>query len=202
MEIVSICCNQNVNSVQVELKQWLYKNGDQCVWNTGGWMKCQCTAQNRRATYHTDYYDATGLSANVIFNADSIAVTGTASARAYSGSTYGRAGYYVSVATGTVKPLNRSIALYDRLTVTQSKNTLTAAFRTGAANDGNTAINTATIIKSGGAASLEIASVMDCNPYIVLGSIASENPVAGNGSAGFPNLNFNCNTSISEIYLN
>jgi len=37
-EIISI---QNANETEVELKQWLYKDGDECVWNTGGWMKCK-----------------------------------------------------------------------------------------------------------------------------------------------------------------
>lgn len=203
-EIISI---QNVNKAQVELKQWLYKNGNPCEHNTGGWMKCECIAQNRRAQNSYTYYDAQSLSSNAALNAENMVLSGSGYGRAFNndGSReqryYGRAGYYLRTNVGTATPMKQDISLYSALHTVISGSGLTASFRTGSPNSSGTNISTATVIKSGAATSLDLSSIINEHPYLVLGINMSADPVAGTGTAGYPDNSHSYNTTITEIYL-
>lgn len=196
MEIVSIYCNQNVNSVQVELKQWLYNHGDECPWNTGGWMKCIVTKIDMAA--YGDYPASTAI-VSVEFAKDKIIYTYKLSAPAafVSGLYYYRNNISGNLAFGTKTPLTKDISLYKKLMVTNS-NSILGSFRTGAANSASTAINTATVIQSGAANNLSLAMAKN-NPYLVLGNKNEYTKYDAKPNPGSISINYS--TDITEIYL-
>lgn len=204
MEIVSICCNQNVNSVNVELKQWLYKNGDQCVWNTGGWMKCQC-GKSISTTTANGYTSTASVDADVTFSDRSIDFSCYGHAGVYSWNSNPtrrqRAGFSVNTNFGTKKTLNMLTSLYSRLRVI-TPNNLQACFRTGTENGSSTSINTATILQKGSINAnngLEL-TLGDLESYLVLGNNYSVSSV-GSTTSAVSDANFNCNSTITEIWL-
>lgn len=208
MEIVSICCNQNVNSVNVECKQWLYRNGDQCVLNTGGWIKGLINSSTTPVS-GTGGTANGSVSVNVSFNANNIGYACYGSAPAlngkdYEGRTYGRrAAISGNVNFGTVSALKTDISKYTKMHVTGT-NGILAAFRTGSANNANTSISTATILGSGNANSMTL-NFRSSHPYIVLGntfSCGSENRWSDTGlNVSVGSYNFNAGGTITEIYL-
>lgn len=204
-EIASI---QNVNSVNVELKQWLYRNGDQCVLNTGGWIKGLINSSTTPVS-GTGGTANGSVSVNVSFNANNIGYACYGSAPAlngkdYEGRTYGRrAAISGNVNFGTVSALKTDISKYTKMHVTGT-NGILAAFRTGSANNANTSISTATILGSGNANSMNL-NFRSSHPYIVLGntfSCGSENRWSETGlNVSVGSYSFNAGGTITEIYL-
>lgn len=164
-----------INSVNVELKQWLYRNGDQCLHNTGGWMKCKVSANINSATgmfagnQITIYGNA---ASNLEFTADGIVFSCSASTssgyirnNAING--YERAGGSSSINFGTV---NQIPLKYKQLKAVATGNAIYCSFRSGAANSSNTDINTATILRKALTNATNI-SLESLNGYIVIGMV-------------------------------
>lgn len=196
---------RNINSVQVELKQWLYKNGDQCVWNTGGWIKGAISASNPRGTYSA----ASGASASVTFNAKNIMYTCNGYANSGShreggpsegyNTLFGRDGISLVATFATVKPLIKNGTKYSKVVVSGANAGLRISFRTGVANSASVNINTATILQSGSANGLTL-NMQSGIPYIVMGAIYNTSAYSRiNWDPGNVNVNYNC--TITEIYL-
>lgn len=200
-EIVTI---QNINSVQVELKQWLYNHGDECAWNTGGWIKCQCGKSISTVTAN-GYTSTASVAADVTFNNSGIDFSCNGHAGVYSWNSNPtrrqRAGFSVNTNLGTKKTLKMSIFLYSRLRVITSNN-LQACFRTGAENGNGTSINTTTILQKGAInANNGLEFILgDLEPYLVLGNNYSV-PSVGSTTSAISDANFNCNSTITEIWL-
>lgn len=198
-EIVTI---QNVNSVNVELKQWLYKNGDQCLHNTGGWMKC--AIKQDVSTVSKQNGSSTGVAnANVAFNSSNISFicngySNAVRAAAFD-SYYGiRGATYATTTLGTVKALREDIKDYKTLNVTGKSSQLIAAFRTGAANSGSIKVNTATVLGSGSPPlNLNIGSN---HPYLVLGCTVGYEGIDWYGDMP-SSVSYNANCSITEVWL-
>ena len=201
-EIVTI---QNINSVQVQLRQWLYNHGDECSWNTGGWIKCQCgkSISTSIANGHTS---TASVAADVVFGNSSIDFSCYGHAGVYSWTSNQitrrkRAGFSVNTNFGTKKTLKKSISLCSRLRVITSNN-LQACFRTGAENVSSTSIDTATILQKGAInANNGLEFILgDLEPYLVLGNNYSV-PSVGSTTSAVSDANFNCNSTITEIWL-
>ena len=215
MEIVSISYNQNVNSVKVQCRQYLYQNGNQCVWNTGGWLvglvsRATDTRYAYLSGYGTDAIPSVGVAnASVSFGNASISVicNGNAPVAAFVRGIYERYGRGTTKATttiGTVKPI-KNITTYGSLHVTGANGQI-AALRGGAANGPATAINTATVIKSGIANGLGLGNVASGNYFLVIGNINSYEGVGpttptGGSTTNPGNVSYNQNATITEIYL-
>lgn len=193
---------QNINSVQVELKQWLYKNGDQCLHNTGGWMKC--AIKQDVSTISKQNGSSTGVAnANVVFNSSNISFicngySNAVRAAAFD-SYYGiRGATYATTTLGTVKALREDIKDYKTLNVTGKSSQLIAAFRIGAANSGSVRVNTATVLGSGSPPlNLNIGSN---HPYLVLGCTVGYESVDWYGDTP-SSVSYNANCSITEVWL-
>lgn len=168
-------------------------------------MQCHCSATSRDAKIPdgTVGQSANNLASKITFNTGNITCTGTASTRACANinDQYCRAGFDLHMYLGTKSALKRDISKYSKLVTTQSNNKLNAAFRTGNINAVSTTTSTATVVKSGGAASLDLSSIPSCLPSLVLGNSKSEGAVSGNGSAGYPAVSADFSTVITEIYL-
>lgn len=191
MEIVSIYCNQNVNSVNVELKQWLYKNGNQCVWNTGGWMQCLYSSVPYHGTdsWNKDIYSDGTVSKSFTFTGSSINISESVSApvrwgRANSGATYYvRGGGAVDVYAGTKKPLSISMSKYTHIKA-NATSAPTISARTGNANGSSTGATTPTVIASVTGLNNAI-SMPSAYPYFVVGkSLFAGYIGTPNGSSG------------------
>ena len=194
-EIASI---QNVNSVKVELKQWLYRNGNQCEWNTGGWMKCSNDYKIEDAKYYSGTMTGTAT-ANVDFLDDRIRYVCEGKALVGGpGSVYYRAGISIETSFGTKLLLTKDISIYKKMIVSNSKG-LIGTFRVGSDNSAVTNINTPTIIQSGTADNMDLA--MEKNqPFLVLGNKHVYAAVQGvNKAPGALTIDNNC--EISEIWL-
>lgn len=188
----------------MELKQWLYNHGDECAWNTGGWIKCQC-GKSVSTTTANGYTSTASVAADVTFNDSNIVFSCNGHAGVYSWNSNPtrrqRAGFSVNTNLGTKKTLKMSISLYSRLRVITSNN-LQACFRTGAENGNSTSINTATILQKGAInvnTGLEFI-LGDLEPYLVLGNNYSV-PSVGSTTSAVSDANFNCNSTITEIWL-
>lgn len=194
----------NINSVQVELKQWLYNHGDQCLHNTGGWMTCK--ESNTGRTY-IDIVNGNPnaesiASSSVIFFDDKIIYE--CSMKVTIGylnnpSRYYRAASTAAATIGTKSPLTKDVNLYKKIMVSDNSKGIVATFRIGVANDANTQINTATILQSLTASDMNIA-MNSSNPYLVIG-----NYIAVGKYEGWPykldNLTEIHDCEISEIWL-
>ena len=198
---------QNINKVQIELKQWLYKNGDQCMYNTGGWIKCLntlSTQQGKVGQTNGGVYtsDCTGSKTDAKFNADSITMAGSLySAQVKHPSTshkYGRGGGTVETSICTVKQLTKNIQVYSKAHIIGGDSHTGRTFRVGSANSASTSLTTATILNSAYGPSTPIASESGY-PYIVIGGRISYATYEGWGDPGM--LNEKYNLSITGIYL-
>ena len=194
-EIASI---QNVNSVNVELKQWLYNHGNECPWNTGGWIKCSNNYKIEDAKYYSGTMTGTAR-ANVNFLDDRISYVCEGKALVGSpGSVYYRAGISIESSFGTKSQLTKNISIYRKMMVLNSKG-LVGTFRVGSENSAVTNISTPTIIQSATANNMDLA--MEINqPFLVLGNKYVYKPSLGvNTTPGTLTIDNNC--EISEIYL-
>lgn len=197
----------NINSVNVQLRQWLYNHGDQCLHNTGGWIKglinSKVTPMNM-GSWGTQTGTAT---ANVVFNGNNITYTCYCNAPAYnrmSSSSEGtrnygfRAGTSANSNFGITNPLKTDVSKYTKCIV-NGTTAINMSFRTGVANGANTQVNTATVITSGNANTITL-NVPDCHPYLVLGNAAgctTQSTIYDSAT----NYSFNANGTITEIYL-
>lgn len=191
------------------MRQWLYKNGNQCIWNTGGWLKGQVNSSTTPVTNMVGITASGTANVGVTFNGNNILYTcyGNAPAKNgkdYEGRTYGtRAAVSGNVNFGTVSALKTDISKYTKMHVTGT-NGILAAFRTGSANNANTSISTATILGSGNANSMNL-NFRSSHPYIVLGnsfSCGTENRWSDTGlNVSVDNYSYNTGGTITEIYI-
>lgn len=166
----------NINSVQVELKQWLYNHGDQCLHNTGGWIK---TLNNGDITQKWLWSNGQtwggSYSANVTFGSSSLSLRANVNAGEVSGyGNYGRPQVNARTSTG-IKNNILYLVKYTKCIVIASS-AVTIAVRTGSANNSGTFTNTATVIASGQSQVNFNSSVMGT---IVLGGNIGVSGVSG-----------------------
>lgn len=198
-EITSI---QNINSVEVELKQWLYRDGDECLHNTGGWMETLnggevehvflCTGGNGELvmTWGGSY------SANVTFGSRSMTLYAKASSSQVFGyQKYGRDQVDAKTSVGIV---NNTLDLkkYTRCNVSASQPVSITA-RTGAENNGSTFLNTATVVASGNS---PISVNADTAGTIVIGKTITTNSVSGQSTA-CGNATAEYTSEITQVWL-
>ena len=215
-EITSI---QTINTAQVELKQWLYKAGDQCQWNTGGWIKClvEKTTETRYANVYGGGYNYawTGTAeanADIAFSESEIDITANGAAVAHGGPSNGkyyycRGGMSIDVNLGTSKVLDASA--FGTLHVTSTGGDLTASFRSGDANDNTITYQSPTVVLSGTAGELKVNG--NCKDvFLVLGigySLPGQGEITqhSTGQHGYngilQNVTYNNDAVIMEIWL-
>lgn len=193
----------------MELKQWLYRNGDQCVWNTGGWVKgiVNSSTTPKKAQYGNT--STPSVSASVSFNSTNISYVCNGTARratGYGGDSDGRyyywsvGGYSLNVNFCTQNPLKIDISKYTKTVLTSGN--VSSTFRTGSANSANTSVDTATVLNKGVAN--RAINIGNARPYFVVGqsySYGGQNSVQGRQNDGevVNSVNYNC--TITEIYL-
>ncbi len=190
---------QNINKVQVELKQWLYKNGDECPWNTGG-------LSYGRVEWIRGRRGGGSGAASCSKNADNIIFSGKAAASTYYGSDDGYAGYYLNDCWSYSNIImnkaykNTEITKYTSAIINGEKvssvgsQTPKFVIRTGSKNDNNTITETATVIYSApvttGKAALIIQDIIANNDVqfvfgMTLGSKGHEGWQANVGSYSY-----------------
>ena len=212
-EIASI---QNVNSVNVQLRQWLYNHGDECHWNTGGWIRClySSVAYSGKASAGPVLVTSTGVvnkelnqsGTKIILNVSLSAIATQNPSKSF----WVRGGGKVDAYIGTKKPMNMSINKYDSFHITAT-NAPNSAIRVGNANNETTSTSTSTVLVSGNTFEIPI-SLGNTNPYFVIGKSFSEgyigNPSESSGvqASGIVqsnpgNINLNFSSDITEIWL-
>lgn len=207
-EVTSI---QNINEIEVGLKQWLYKDGDECLWNTGGWMKCyQDIKTSKSSTSSHVTVPATTASQSVDFLADNIRFLQSCSAAAKQGwatvsdgeeghPLWGRneVGAYTFI--GTKKTLPIALNKYSKLNIANTGSPVSMCIRTGAANSITTTISTASVVSVGTGTVLNF-NTNAVDYYIVVGKeFYSARVTSSRTNVG--DINYSLNCSISGIYL-
>lgn len=196
---------RNINSVEVALKQWLYNRGDECIWNTGGWIRCKVEniAGSVSISYGTTHHAT--ANADVIFNASDISFICNANSpicTGYGGDAnyyWGAPSYSVNANFGTKNPLRIDISKYTEIALSSGE--VNASFRVGDPNGVEVAYNTPTILSNGSAnRTLNIGSAF---PYIMIGASGATNgqPNGWGGHAAGTFANIDCDCTITEIYL-
>lgn len=215
-EITSI---QTINTAQVELKQWLYKAGDQCQWNTGGWIKCLINGatETRYANIYGGgvnyaYTGTAEANVDVAFNESQIVVTANGMAKAAGGVSNGtyyycRGGMSIAVNLGTSKVLDASA--FRTLHVGSTGSDLTVSFRSGDANGDTITYQSPTVVLSGATGELEVNG--NCQDvYLVIGCSYSltgqgettQHPTGQHGHIGIlQNVTYDNDAVITEIWL-
>ena len=196
MEIVSICCNQNVNSVQICLRQYLYNHGDQCHWNTGGWIKCKEDVVSRPLSTVAK----STVTQNLVLAKDRIIMSGSVIADSVYASydkAYARGGGLVNANIGTIKPLPVLISKYRTIKISTANN-IDYNIRTGAKNDNTTTTSTATILQRSNIEDTKLA-LGNYYPYIVIGKTFDYSAALTPTDPGKLNVSFE--SEITEIYL-
>lgn len=180
------------------MRQWLYNHGNECVWNTGGWMKCLIGDKVTPITLGQITHGGTS-GASVDFLSDRIKYVCNINVSIYyNEGYYYRPAVYAYATLGTKSGLVKDISAYKKMMVSNS-NRLTGVFRIGSENSSSTDINTATIIQSGVAGDMDLA--MEANhPFLVLGNkyIYSQ-IVRAVKNPGNISVDHNC--EITEIWL-
>lgn len=179
----------------MELKQWLYNHGDECAWNTGGWMVCKV---ENTGSLVQGVISSTAMSSVVMTKTSidykcTLKVVSTASGGQYYSLRY------TSISTfGTKTPLTKDISSYHKLYLNDGTKGTISTFRTGTPNSGSTDIHTSTILQSIGTNINEI-SMSSNYPYLVVGNYY----YMGSNYVGTTNYacNRNHNCTITEIYL-
>lgn len=195
------------------LRQWLYRNGDQCLHNTGGWMQCSVegTPYTGQYVFHgqENYYgrvSSPGVMDSAVSFADNSIIfnhhiTATADFSGYGNASgqrvYSRGGGMANANAGTMKPLPISISKYSSLKIVTDDSDFTESIRVGVKNDENTSVSTATVLQSG-VGNMDI-SLGDEHPYFVVKSSSEQNAV--NATTSTASLNYSHSCSVSEIYL-
>ena len=208
-EIVTI---QNINSVQVELKQWLYKNGDQCMHNTGGWMKCKNTKTSNPNPVGGSHVTAVAGITTEAFSAfenDKIHLKTQCSSdgggfyRGPSTAWYFSGTASVSNHIGTKSKFKMSLLKYDKCIVQASNyGKYLLSMRSGNENDANTNVSTPTILcKAPLKNSMQISSADDVLASIVLGIDFSFSQKNGGNTAAEVAVTNNEEVYITEIWL-
>ena len=204
-EIKSI---QTVNEVEVNLKQWLYKDGDPCEWNTGGWIKCGMGG--KVTNWPTNDTGRPGTTSG----SHSESVEFTASAIQFNTRLYAAPLYWISwdkydrfsrsdvesyAYAGTQKELSTTLKKYSKLYVESSNPIATAALRYGGLNDQSTVPSTPTVLISGNAFPL-VFSTEDIPASVVVGYQYSYKGAFGS-SSNPGTTNIENHDTISKIYL-
>jgi len=216
-EITSI---QNVNEIDVELKQWLYKNGDECIHNTGGWMRCLCNANvttaciiysgSPNAISPVTHTEDLRILSNCLEVYTICNITETSYSQPYV--RYARSQATLNVFGGTKKQLPLSINRYNQLTYNASK-PITFALRSGAINNTSTYTSTATVLASGTSNNIAL-NLTNTLCSVVFGitfnssrgygfTTDGQNAVNGEATVRSPrgNINETFISDITEIYL-
>lgn len=197
-EITSI---QYPVSAQVECKQWLYRNGNQCIWNTGGWIVC--SVDGSQETYHGT---TSNYTASVVFGEDKIYFKlSVYSPQSGSENSWHFPAVSANTNFGTLKPIN--ITKYTKCIVplTTSTNQLSKVFREGSINNSDTKVSSETVVASMNTATDNIpANVVSTEAYFVFGgkiAISRYENAPNTGRPSVGNYSRNLDQMISEIYL-
>lgn len=195
-EIQSI---QNINSVDICLRQYLYRNGDQCPWNTGGWRQCLYFSEAYRVG---DYSGAsTGIvEKNIIFAENSITMSGSIACKVVmnSGGVRYRGGGKFDIYIGTIKPLSMPIQKYSSMQISGTNADINYSIRTGSPNDENTNTSTATILQAGSGLNADL-KLDEQKPYLVLGKGIYQSATSSGG--GLSDVNISYTNEIEELFL-
>lgn len=190
-EIASI---QNVNSVQVCLRQYLYNKGDQCEHITGGWMRCNISGTSESVNRSPK----PTFNQSIAFLESTILCTNSANVKvSFDNPLYSRSSVTAWLTLGIKQPLSLFMGKYTQCKVIGEGEAPTILFRTGTPNSTDTKINSPTILVSGKS---PLAVKRDeTEVYFVLGSVL-EAPIH-NSSQKTGDLNLSNVYEISEIYL-
>lgn len=200
----------NINSVQVDLKQWLYKNGEEFPWNTGGWMKCKVGTVNTQhyasvnqalSPSGTVIADVTMTNTDLRFKGSASATCGYTNNQGY-GDNYSRSTIWSYMNAGTQKPLS-NLKAYKQLK-TSATSIPIASIRTGNKNDSNTLLSTPTVVVSGNTPLT--LNIMADSGYLVVGKNIGANGYgvsSANGRISTNPGNFSAlfEAVITEIWL-
>ena len=187
---------QNVNSVKVELRQYLYNKGDQCKHITGGWIQCL-----RQIVSGGSY---AGGTANLTFDNDRIVYECKGSADVFGNyaENYKRSSLTLKFGFGTVKGLRiNGFTKFVVNTINDNADTaknVIATFRSGVANDDTTTISTAVIVQKAAITNSLLPS-SDNFLYLILGNEYSVNKYEGKNNVG--NWRVDASANIAEIWL-
>lgn len=188
--------SQNVNSVKVELRQYLYNKGDQCKHITGGWIQCL-----RQIVSGGSY---AGGTANLTFDNDRIVYECKGSADVFGNyaENYKRSSLTLKFGFGTVKGLRiNGFTKFVVNTINDNADTaknVIATFRSGVANDDTTTISTAVIVQKAAITNSLLPS-SDNFLYLILGNEYSVNKYEGKNNVG--NWRVDASANIAEIWL-
>lgn len=214
-EITSI---QNISTINVELKQWLFNNGEQCEWNTGGWMQCQCDGSITTTGHWSNGFIYTSTATHdeeFQLTSDSIRLyqhcTAVETSRFISGSVfwYARSNVVSRLYIGTKKKLPFSLERYNSLNYNSNKS-ITIALRSGSLNNTNTNTTTPTVLVQGSNYNLEISLLSESGSAVIgniftcagYGRTADGGELNGGTTRNSKgNLNETFIADITEIYL-
>lgn len=201
-EIISI---QKINTQDVDLKQYLYKSGDICVHNTGGWKTCKVQGVTETKTAGKNTTTSTAVQAIKFLESKIQIYQKCVAPQANYGwvaewgiTAYMRPNVGSYVYCGTVKPLSIPISMYTQMTINKNAN-LPLSIRAGEENNNNTTTATPTVLISGNGDCYELSQDTS-NCYIVMG-----NQVYRSGTIDNINVTatytyeFTCD--VTEIYL-
>lgn len=201
-EITSI---ESITHMEVELKHWLYRNGEQCTWNTGGWLTCGNQGYDINSFYTAaGYPPVPNISRNTTFAVDGITITGSiyCGATAYyeSGKCYsGRGRGFLWQGIGTRNKV-KGIRQFKYIYASSTGNAPAITMRDGVANNVATYRDTATKLKSG-ASSLDISGLATDDAYIVVDDYLNVSGASALSAGSVGAASGNCNTKINEIYM-
>lgn len=201
-EITSI---ESISHMEVELKHWLYRNGEQCTWNTGGWLACGNQGYDTSSFYSAaGYPPVPNISRSTVFDENGITITGSIycgavayyeNSKCYSGRGRG----YLWQGVGTRNKV-KGISKFQSIYVSNSGNAPAITVRNGAANSAATYRDTATKLKSG-ASALDISGITADDAYIVIDDYVNVSGALGVSLSSVGAASGNCSTKINEIYM-
>lgn len=196
----------------MECKQWLYNKGDECLHNTGGWMKCKNTKTSNPNPVGGSHVTAVAGITTEAFSAfenDKIHLKTQCSSdgggfyRGPSTAWYFSGTASVSNHIGTKSKFKMSLLKYDKCIVQASNyGKYLLSMRSGNENDANTNVSTPTILcKAPLKNSMQISSADDVLASIVLGIDFSFSQKNGGNIAAEVAVTNNEEVYITEIWL-
>lgn len=180
----------------MELRQYLYNKGNECAWNTGGWIQClrTCVSGGSYA----------GGTANLTFDKNRIVYEceGYATVFGNYAENYKRSSLNLKFGFGAVKGLR--VTGFTKFVVNTinddadtAKNVI-ATFRSGTENNENTTISTAVIVQKA-AITNNVLPASNSPLYLILGNEYAVKGYEGKNNVG--NWRVNASANISKIYL-
>lgn len=195
------------DTMEVESKQWLFKDGEQCRWNTGGWLGCGTQGYDINSFYSAAGYPPTpNISRNTVLGSKAISFSGSVhcgsvqSGNAASGQLYsGRGRGYAYQGAASVKKI-KGVSKFSSIHVTNTGGVPAITIRDGSGNNANTYRGTAKVLQSG-TSELAIGNLSAEDAYILVDNYVD---VAGDRNVGISSVGSRSgsfNTTVTEIYM-